>query len=89
MRLLANWADASGEPYSLRYDFIDWLDASGALVRRIIVKVLFRNVSLERELELLKQAGFSQVEALGGFDARPLDLKNPQANERLVLRCRA
>jgi SAM-dependent methyltransferase len=88
VRLMTNVMDVAGHPLSVRYDFIDWLHASGAVARRIIVRVRFRNIALADELALLRQAGFDHVELLGGFDGRPLELDDLSANTRLVLVCR-
>ncbi len=87
VRLLTNMIDIAGQPVSLRYDFIDWLNAEQKVARRIIVRIRFRNIALADELALLKQAGFEEVDLLGGFDGRPFCHDDLSRNSRLVLRC--
>jgi SAM-dependent methyltransferase len=86
IRLMSNTVDAADAQVSLRYDFIDRLDETGRVLQRSIVRIAFRNIPLAAELRLLEQAGFCRVDVLGGFDGRPLDVANPAANSRLVLR---
>lgn len=88
VRLMTNMIDVAGNPLSVRYDFIDWLNATGEVARRIIVRVRFRNIALADEMALLRQAGFEQIELLGGFDGRPLKLDDLPTNTRLILSCR-
>ncbi len=73
VRLMTNMLDIAGQPLSVRYDFIDWLNAEHQVARRLVLRVRFRNIALADELSLLKQAGFGQVDLLGGFDGRPFD----------------
>ena len=87
VRLLSNAMDAAGEPLTVRYDFIDWL-AGTEVAKRVVVRVVFRNIALEEEKALLAAAGFERIEVLGGFDGRAFDPSNLAANERLILRCR-
>lgn len=87
VRLMSNTFDVADKPYSVRYDFIDWLD-KGRVARRKVIRVVFRNISLEAELALLAQAGLGDVRLYGGFDGRPFDAKNLAANERVVVSCR-
>jgi SAM-dependent methyltransferase len=87
VRLMTNTVDAAGAPVSVRYDFIDRLDADGRVVKRTIVRIVFRNISLDAELRLLARAGFARIDVLGGFDGRPLDVARPGADARLILRC--
>ena len=79
--------DAAGEPLTVRYDFIDWL-AGDEVTKRVVVRVVFRNIALDEETALLAAAGFEQIEVLGGFDGRAFDPSNLSANERLIIRCR-
>ena len=88
VRLMSNMIDVADQPLSVRYDFIDWLDAGGKVVKRVVVRVLFRNISLEEELRLLRQAGFGDIKLIGGFDDRPFMRDDAAANTRLILRCR-
>ena len=88
VRLMTNMVDVAGQPLSVRYDFIDWLNAAGEVARRTIVRVRFRNIALADEISLLRQAGFEDIELLGGFDRRPLAPDDPDANTRLILSCR-
>lgn len=88
VRLMTNMVDVAGQPLSVRYDFIDWLNAAGEVARRTIVRVRFRNIALADEISLLRQAGFDEIELLGGFDRRPLALDDLRANTRLILSCR-
>lgn len=86
IRLMSNTVDAAVGQVSLRYDFIDRLDGAGRVLQRSIVRIAFRNIPLAAELRLLEEAGFVHVDVLGGFEGRPLDVTNPAANSRLVLR---
>jgi SAM-dependent methyltransferase len=88
VRLMTNMVDVAGNPLTVRYDFIDWLNAAGEVARRIIVRVRFRNIALADEMALLRRAGFGHVELLGGFDGRPLKLDDLSANTRLIMSCR-
>jgi SAM-dependent methyltransferase len=87
IRLMTNTIDAADAPVSVRYDFVDRIDAAGRLKKRTVVRIAFRNIALADELELLARAGFERVDVLGGFDGRPLDMTAPGADARLVLRC--
>lgn len=87
IRLMTNTIEAADVPVSIRYDFIDRIDRVGRVTKRTVVRIVFRNIGLAAELQLLDQAGFHRVDVLGGFDGRPLDVANPGANARLVLRC--
>jgi SAM-dependent methyltransferase len=87
VRLMTNMIDVAGQPLSVRYDFIDWLNAQNQVARRVIVRVRFRNIALEDELSLLKQAGFGAIDLLGGFDGRPFCRDDLSRNTRLILRC--
>jgi SAM-dependent methyltransferase len=87
LRLMTNTIEAADEPLSVRYDIIDRLNAAGHVRARTIVRVVFRNIALKKELLLLAQAGFTRVDALGGFDGRTLDEARPTTNSRLILRC--
>jgi SAM-dependent methyltransferase len=87
LRLMTNTIEAADEPLSVRYDIIDRLNTAGHVRTRTIVRVVFRNIALKNELSLLAQAGFTRVDALGGFDGRTLDEAQPTLNSRLILRC--
>jgi SAM-dependent methyltransferase len=87
VRLMTNTVEAAAGSLSIRYDFIDRLDRSGRVLKRTVVRIVFRNIALADELELLVRAGFDRVDILGGFDGLPLDMANPAAQTRLVLRC--
>ena len=87
VRLLANTMDVAGEPLTVRYDFIDWLSGD-EVKRRVVVRVVFRNIALDEEIALLRGAGFVDIEVLGSFDGRAFDRANLAANDRLILRCR-
>ncbi|MDE2490430.1 MAG: class I SAM-dependent methyltransferase [Elusimicrobia bacterium] len=89
IRLSSNAIDAADRPVTARYDIIDWLDRRGRASRRVIVRVLFRDIPLRDELRLLERAGFVGAEILGGFDGRPFDRRRPSRNKRLIIRCRA
>ncbi len=84
VRLLCNWVDVADQPYSLRYDFIDWLDGERILKRKVI-RAVFRNIAVDEEIAILRDAGFGSIELLGGFDGRPLDRARPLSNERLIV----
>ncbi len=84
LRLLANCIDVAGQPLSVRYDLIDWLDGE-QVARRRIIRVVFRNIALVEELRLLREAGFSRVDLLGDFDGRPFDHQRLADNRRLVV----
>jgi SAM-dependent methyltransferase len=88
IRLMSNTVEAADRPVSLRYDLIDWLDDKGRVLRRMVVRIVLRNIALADELALLRQAGFHDVELLGNFDGRPFDADMPHANARLIFRCR-
>ncbi|MDE3127852.1 MAG: class I SAM-dependent methyltransferase [Gemmatimonadota bacterium] len=87
VRLQTNLFDAAGAPLSVRYDFIDWLDAHDRVSRRVVVRVVFRNVGLDEELALLAGAGFGRVDVHGDFAGTPLDRERPASNGRLVAWC--
>ena len=87
VRLQTNLFDAAGAPLSVRYDFIDWLEPDDRVARRLVVRVVFRNVALDDELALLAAAGFRRVDLHGDFDGTPLDRNRPSANARLVAHC--
>lgn len=87
VRLMTNTMDVADSPLSLRYDFIDWLNADHQVARRMIVRVQFRNISLADEVALLKQAGFESIEMLGGFDGRAFCHEDLTNNSRLIFRC--
>ncbi len=87
VRLLCNTIDVVGEPFSVRYDIIDWL-SHHKVARRVVVRAVFRNIPLADELELLRRAGFADVELFGSFSTRPFNRENFSANERLVVKCR-
>ena len=87
VRMMSNCIEVAGKPLSVRYDFIDWLQGD-EVARRLVIRVVFRDMELDDELTLLKEAGFAEVDLLGDWDGRPFDRKNLQANSRLILRCR-
>jgi SAM-dependent methyltransferase len=87
VRLLCNTMEVAGQPLSVRYDIIDWLSGD-KVARRAIIRVVFRNIALADELELLRHAGFGNVELFGDFSARPFNRDDPAANQRLVIKCR-
>ena len=87
VRLLCNTIDVADQPLSVRYDFIDWL-CENKVVRRAMIRVVFRNIPLAEELELLHRAGFADVELFGDFAARPFNREDLTANQRLVIKCR-
>ncbi|HVJ88908.1 MAG TPA: hypothetical protein VM580_03830, partial [Labilithrix sp.] len=74
-------------PYTVRYDFIDWLEA-GRVARRKVIRVVFRNIDLADELALLAEAGLGDVKIYGSFDGRPFDERDLTKNERVVVACR-
>ncbi len=87
VRLMSNAFDVADKPYTVRYDFIDWLE-NGKVARRKVIRVVFRNIDLADELALLAQAGFGDVRLYGGFDGRPFDERDLTRNERVVVSCR-
>lgn len=87
VRLMTNTIDAADAPVSVRYDFIDRLDADGRVRQRTVVRIVFRNIALADELQLLERSGFGRVDILGGFDGRTLDVEKPVDGVRLILRC--
>lgn len=87
VRLMTSQIEVADRPCTVRYDFLDWLDGE-RVVRRRVVRMVFRNIALDDELALLRAAGFEQIELSGGFDRRPLDLAQPGDGARLVLCCR-
>lgn len=87
VRLMSNLFDVADKPYTVRYDFIDWLEA-GRVSRRKVIRVVFRNIELKDELALLAEAGFRDVTLYGAFDGRDFDGANLATNERVVVACR-
>ena len=87
VRLLCNTMDVADAPLSVRYDIIDWL-RDEKVARRVIVRVVFRNIPLDEELRLLRRAGFDQIELLGDFKRNPFRRDDPAGNQRLVVSCR-
>ena len=87
VRLQTNLFDASDAPVSVRYDFIDWLEPDDRVARRVVVRVVFRNIPLDDELALLAGAGFTRIDVHGDFAGTPLDRLRPTANARLVVHC--
>ncbi len=87
VRLMSNMFDVADKPYTVRYDFLDWLDGE-RVSRRKIIRVVFRNIELKDELALLAEAGFVNVRLYGAFDGRAFDAENLAANERVVVACR-
>ena len=85
VRLQTNLIDAADAPVSVRYDFIDWLEPDGGVARRVVVRVVFRNIALDDELALLAGAGFSRFDLYGDFAGTPLDRARPSENRRLVV----
>jgi SAM-dependent methyltransferase len=88
VRLSTSSIDIAGEPLTLSYHFIDWLDGA-RLVRRAVARLVFRNSALDDDLAWLAAAGFERLELLGGFDGRPFLRDDPGANQRLIVRGRA
>ncbi len=87
VRMMSNCMEVVGKPLSVRYDFVDWLEGD-KVAKRLVIRVVFRDISLADELALLKEAGFHEVDLFGDFDGRPFDRHNLSANTRLILRCR-
>ncbi|MCC7493624.1 MAG: methyltransferase domain-containing protein [Fimbriimonadaceae bacterium] len=88
VRLMSNHVQVAGQPYSLRYDFLDWLTGD-RVGRRAVVRLVFRDIHLDDELALLRAAGFARVEQWGGFDGRPFDpAPAPGTGARLILAAR-
>ncbi|MDB6154895.1 MAG: class SAM-dependent methyltransferase [Chthoniobacteraceae bacterium] len=87
VRLMTNVIDVADQSLSVRYDLIDWLNADQRVARRLVVRIRFRNISLEQELALLRQAGFARVDLLGGFDGRSFCHDDLTRNSRLILQC--
>jgi SAM-dependent methyltransferase len=87
VRLMSNLVAAADAPLSVRYDIIDWLKEE-RVSRRLVIRVVFRNIALPDELRLLAEAGFEEIELCGDFDGRPFDAENPRANKRLIFCCR-
>ena len=88
VRMMSNCIEVAGQPLSVRYDFIDWLAPNNKVARRLVIRVVFRDMELADELRLLKEAGFAEVDLIGDWDGRPFDRQNVGANRRLILRCR-
>jgi hypothetical protein len=84
VRLLSNCIDVAGRPLTVRYDLVDWL-AGNEVARRLVIRVIFRNVALADELRLLKEAGFSRVDLFGDFDGHEFDRQNVTNNRRLIV----
>jgi hypothetical protein len=78
--------DIDGEPLTLCYHFLDWFNDNG-LVRRVSVRVVFRNTALEDDLRWLGDTGFQNVQLFGGFDRRPFAMTKPDDNSRLIIKC--
>jgi hypothetical protein len=78
--------DIAREPLTLCFHFLDWLD-SGRLVKRISIRVIFRNTSIDDELRWLERTHFERVELHGGFDGRPFDPRTLSSNTRFIVRC--
>jgi SAM-dependent methyltransferase len=87
VRLSTNCVDLAKPPVTLRYDFIDWLEA-GQVARRVVVRIVLRNVPLEDDLAMLEQVGFRDFELCGDFEGAPLDRRNLATNKRLIVSCR-
>jgi SAM-dependent methyltransferase len=84
VRLLSNAIEVAGKPLTVRYDLVDWL-AGSEVARRLVIRVVFRNVPLDDELRMLREAGFSRVDVLADFRGRPFDRRNLAANQRLIV----
>ena len=84
VRLLSNCIDVAGQPLTVRYDLVDWL-AGDEVARRLVIRVIFRNIALADELRLLDEAGFSRVELYGDFDGHAFDRRDVTANRRLIV----
>lgn len=87
VRLMSNSFDVAERPYTVRYDFIDWLQGD-RVARRKVIRVVFRNIALADELALLAEAGLGDVRLYGGFDGRTFDEHDLTKNERVVVSCR-
>ena len=87
VRLMTNLMAVAGEPLSVRYDIIDWLK-DDRVSRRLIIRIVFRNMELKEELQMLEEAGFEKVELLGDFDGGAFDSNHPRKNKRLIFCCR-
>ena len=88
VRVLSSSVDLAGTSLTVRHDFVDWLDADGAVSRRVVVRIVFRNVPLDDELAMLERAGFRDFTLAGDFGGAPFDRANLQRNSRLVVSCR-
>lgn len=78
--------DIADAPLTLCFHFLDWL-RENKLVKRVSVKVLFRNTALEDEVQWLRDAGFLNIALIGGFDCRPFDAADMKNNSRLIIQC--
>jgi SAM-dependent methyltransferase len=87
VRLMSTSVDVAGKPFTVRHDIIDWLQGD-EVAKRIVVRVVFRNIPLADELRLLSEAGFREIDLFGDFDGRPFDRVDLTRNRRLVFRCR-
>ena len=79
--------DVADQPLTLCFHYLDWL-RDGRLVRRVTVRVVFRNTALDDELAWLAAAGFTDITVLGGFDGRAFDQAEPGRNSRLIIQVR-
>lgn len=79
--------DVADQPLTLCFHYLDWW-RDGRLVRRVTVRVVFRNTALDDELAWLAAAGFSDIAVLGGFDGRAFDRTELGRNSRLIIRGR-
>ncbi len=87
VRLVANLFEAADQPCTIEYDILDWL-AGERVVRRAVVRFVYRDIPLPLERQFLAAAGFAEVEVCGGFDGRPFQPADLAANDRLILWCR-
>jgi hypothetical protein len=78
--------DIAGEPLTLCFHFLDW-QTGGQLVRRVTVRVIYRNTTIEDEIRWLREAGFRHFVLLGGFDGRPFSKTELKNNSRLIIQC--
>lgn len=87
VRLLSSAFDAAGGSVTVSHDLVDWLH-DGHVVRRKVLRLVFRNATLAEDTALLRLTGFADLDVLGAFDGRRFDAEDVSRNERVIVQCR-
>lgn len=86
VRLTTNVVCEHRDDLCVFHDLVEWLDGE-RVVRREELRLPLREIGLEPDLALLREAGFRRIGLLGGFDGRPFDRLNPAGCNRLIMVC--